>query len=596
MTLRRTTKKRRPPRTSPAGVDVVRVARNAITLVERSLALLDHPVSRGIPQAELNELKAAYPLPPSYESIASRAVFSGPSGEILPTQAIRSAIRALQEHGIDTERFFPFGQGDDKTLCFDTRIAGDRGELGVVAIVGNATEFVAASFGEWLDDMVVALESFVRASSDIPQSLRRLLVDLGFTFEHSLRAVLETQDADALLSLLARRFEQSGYLPHMTAKIVLHVATMRIECTVGERVFRLPTEDTFRWLRGFRDEDFFGSAGSRDSKTRMIVAKADRARDLRVIERISVRRSAAPKATPFAQQHTFISATANEDGLFFLARPTRAGAAILLRGTMSSVEEEIQLPGPARALATSQDGALWVLLEEDLVLRLHEGKRETISLPFPKPGAPWAGLATTTSHAFIWGAQGVLFTADDGIAPVELAPPLGTGEEIRDVAGARRRLTILRQGKDAAYIADFRSGRWKTSVAIELRDLVAFDGTHDDALVLSRSGHLLHITEKTAERVRWNRNAEEALDEGGFQRVLHSVLGFGQDIFFATDGGTLRLEPSGSVTYLRTGASDERASLHRAVLRGESMLLEVCGPFVGFWNGNFFEAIDASAF
>ena len=155
------------------------------------------------------------------------------------------------------------------------------GELGVVVWADQQINFVAAHFAEWLDLLADAREEDIDRAAVIPSGLRRLLVQLGFTFDDPIVGRLETGDVPAIESLLgaARTREVKGGVGRLfdssgKASLVLNLDEFTLALSLRTGIFMFEAEEVFRWLRLFRDENFFGD-------TVRQAAHADNVRDLR---------------------------------------------------------------------------------------------------------------------------------------------------------------------------------------------------------------------------------------------------------------------------------------------------------------------------
>ena len=122
------------------------------------------------------------------------------------------------------------------------------------------------TFAHWLDGIVDGLEDSVASAADVPAALRALLVQLGFTFDDPIVGRLETGDVahrgahrlsarprGETQAPAALRFERQG-LPHAD----LEDFSLAVSLRTG--IYVMSAEDVFRWLRYFRDENFYGES------------------------------------------------------------------------------------------------------------------------------------------------------------------------------------------------------------------------------------------------------------------------------------------------------------------------------------------------
>jgi len=91
---------------------------------------------------------------------------------------------ARAKERIDDAALVPFAEGREHELfCFDRKAEGESGELPVYQWKTGAAHLVAPSFAAWLDEVADHFEEAAAQAANVPQSLRALLVQLGFTFD-----------------------------------------------------------------------------------------------------------------------------------------------------------------------------------------------------------------------------------------------------------------------------------------------------------------------------------------------------------------------------------------------------------------------------
>jgi hypothetical protein len=209
------------------------------------------------------------------------------------------AERLVALGGEESRRYAPFCKGFEHIVCFDkgggkrpVTTAKHQGEFPIVEWRDGSASPVAAHFGEWLDSIADAREESVESAAKMPQRLKRLLYELGFRFEYPVVGRLETGDADAIVELIGfelarnvrgdvdRLFDSSG-----KGSLTLNVDEFTLAVSLRTGIFVFEAEDVFRWLRWFRDENFF-------SDTVREPTHADNVRDLR----------RAPREPPIVQR------------------------------------------------------------------------------------------------------------------------------------------------------------------------------------------------------------------------------------------------------------------------------------------------------
>jgi hypothetical protein len=185
------------------------------------------------------------------------------------TRAMKEVAPSLRT--ADVGRYLPFATvGKGKYAAFD-RTSEDDEELAVVQLGAvSAPRPLAHHFGEWLDEIADEREESMESAAVLPEVLRDLLLELGFRFDDPIVGRLETGDVAAIEDLLGqertreirgdadRLFDSSG-----KASLTLNVDEFSLAISLRTGIFVFPADEVFQWLRGFRDESFFGEAGKR---------------------------------------------------------------------------------------------------------------------------------------------------------------------------------------------------------------------------------------------------------------------------------------------------------------------------------------------
>ena len=274
-TRRPAVKKRKPlARSRPKlTVDAVRLALSAVERIRTVLARKGH-ANKLAPATTMKELaaRASYlgvELPPSYSATMRAASQLGEPEVFLSAAEMKNAFDdhlGARMSRPDVERYAPFVRlGERRFLCFDREVHADHGELPVVEwYLGHATKR-AQHFAEWLDELADTREEAVEEAADIPESLREVLLGLGFSFDDPIVGRLETGDTEAISELLGeertrevmgaalRLFDSSG-----KTSLTLNLDEFTLAASLRTGIYVFEPEDVFRWLRFFRDENFFG--------------------------------------------------------------------------------------------------------------------------------------------------------------------------------------------------------------------------------------------------------------------------------------------------------------------------------------------------
>ena len=285
MSTRKPAKKRSPSKTVRLTVDPTRLALAAIERIRTVLARTGH-LERMEPPVSTRELVARGALlgatiPPSYSAAMRTAGTIGEPFFLLSSAQMKAAVEGPLHASGYAGRHVAFCKVEDSYLCFDTSFRDEDGELGVVEWKDGIVKHRAAHFAAWLDMVADQKEEELEKSASIPQTLRELLTQLGFTFDDPIVGRLETGDIAAIEELLgpARTREMRGTVDRILdssgkASLTLNLDEFTLACSLRTGIFVFEAEDVFRWLRYFRDENFFGESLRHPTH-------ADQVRDLR---------------------------------------------------------------------------------------------------------------------------------------------------------------------------------------------------------------------------------------------------------------------------------------------------------------------------
>ncbi len=160
---------------------VASASRLAVASLERATSALGRTGKKPAPPVPPQEMAdrermLRRPLPPSYRAVAERSSQIGGRETLLD-----AAGMARKKERIDDVALVPFAEGAERELfCFDRKSEGEAGELVVYAWKNGEARQVAPSFALWLDEVADRIEEEIASAADVPESLRSLLVQLGF--------------------------------------------------------------------------------------------------------------------------------------------------------------------------------------------------------------------------------------------------------------------------------------------------------------------------------------------------------------------------------------------------------------------------------
>lgn len=615
-----------PKRVRGPRIDASRLAVAAVDRIKTLLQRTGHLDRLGPPVAD-SELSGRAellrePLPPSYQAALTLTSAIGAPERLLTAAQMRAALEGLIDEGADDTRLVPFCATTGMLVCFDRNIRDASREIGVVEYSGGTVRFAAASFGEWLDQIADEREEALASAARIPASLRALLVDLGFTFEDPIVGRLETGDTDAIESLLGpectsevrgsvnRLFDSSG---KASLTLNLDEFTLAVAVRTGIYVFEAP--DVFRWLRTFRDQDFFRDTAPRKDPDSM--------RDLRAAPRepLLVQRGVVDVRCLGAQRLVFRAASGvSPDDFFVLGRTTSMrGASFILHVVDSKVVDVREVPDPLVDIYVTVDGTAWGLSHEGKAIRFAGGTGRAFPLQRPTPGrTAWYGIGAGGDRVLVWGAGALL--EFDGVKFASFVPDaeLDPSESVLCLTAGRQQLSMLVTSDEMGAVARFDGRRWAEIdqdhlIEAPLLDLDVWSGT---SLLLTRDGRVLSFDESGApSSVPWDRGADAFNFEGSVPRPLYGLRGFDGGTVLASEGGIIvlgngeptfygseaahqpaRLSRVGGVSF-RTGASDPERGARSARggerdLVSEAGLVAMIGPHLWTWRAGALTVVD----
>lgn len=603
--IRKPTKKRPAPRRVLLKVDPTRLALAALERIKTVLSRTGHPERFGdpVPPHELRAREAVVLMPPSYMAAMKVCGSFSETEHFLTASEMRKAYEELVPLVAEKNRYYPFARQGDKLYAFDRLIRDNTGELGVVIWHEHAINFVAAHFAEWLDLLADEREEQVDRAAVIPTGLRRLLVQLGFSFDDPIVGRLETGDVAAVEALLGpdrtreirgaldRLFDSSG-----RASLTLNLDEFSLAASLRTGIFMFEAEEVFRWLRTFRDENFFGDAVKQ-------AAHADNVRDLRVAPREPplIRRGVIEVATVPAKKYTFRSATGRAGDDFFLLGRTRAigshpvdahapTPSVILHVMKGSVREAHSVADALLCLHVTDDGTMWALTAQGQAVRFHGGGTTAFQLERPRKGRPWwYGIGGSGDRVYVWGAGALLEFDGRRFVPFSPDAALDNGESVVALASDNKEITMLVCGDHMGAVARFNGRKWADISEAQVLDTVLadLDVWQRVPIVLARDGRVWRVDEQGVPRpVIWDRRQdaflsfEESEQGRTTPRATLGIKGFDGGAMVASEGGVI-VVGSGDPVFHSAGETREETRIARVGNTPQTAaIVAMCGSHV----------------
>ncbi|MCW5833698.1 MAG: hypothetical protein KIS78_14945 [Labilithrix sp.] len=628
--MRKTPLKKRVTRSlrPRSNVDPTRVALAALERIKTVLVKSGYEDRLGepLPMKELAAQAALFgtELPPSYVAamrVASR--IGEPETFLLSHEMETEAERLVTFGGEEAKRYAPFCRGVEHVVCFD-KGGGKRlvsairheGELPIVEWRDGTASPVAAHFGEWLDAIADTREESVETAAKMPQRLKRLLYELGFRFEYPVVGRLETGDVEAIVELIGPELERSvrGDVDRLfdssgKASLTLNVDEFTLAASLRTGIYVFEAEDVFRWLRTFRDENFFSDAVTAPSHPDVV-------RDLRRAPREPplVQRGVLHVAAQPAKKLVFRAASGkNADDFYLLAR-TATGAPRALRASESApsvvlhvVDGQIAtshtVEQPLNDLHVARDGTMWGLTTTHAV-RVSGGRLQSFPLRRPTRGRPWwYGIGGAGDRVLVWGTGALLEFDGREFVPFEPDAMLDESESVVALQAQGLRLWMLVCGDRVGAVARFDSVQWQPItenqvIDATLSDLDIWRGT---AHVLDRDGGVWKIENGPPRPVALLTYHQAYLTETGAARPLHGVRAYDGGLLLASTGGVISIggpeplfhavpEGRDPVRLVRVGGRSGTTTDGEA---REAAIVALSGPNAWLWRKNGFTVVDA---
>lgn len=614
-----------------SNVDPSRVALAAMDRIRTMLVQSGYEDRLGAPlgQDDLAVLAGlvGVELPASYVAamrVASR--IGEPEVLLAAPDMAREADAIVAASGEEAKRYAPFCRAHDRVYCFDTGVARRpsprlAGELAVVMWEGGEVSPAAAHFGEWLDMIADAREESLESAAQMPARLKRLLYELGFRFEYPVVGRLETGDVPAVCELLGaelartvrgdvdRLFDSSG-----KASMTLNVDEFTLAVSLRTGIYVFEAEDVFRWLRHFRDENFFGDAAGERAPTH-----EDAVRDLRRAppEPPLVLRGVMPVPSLAASRHVFRAASGVSARDFWVLGRTASTHERAKSLVLHVVDDEVAgthtVDEPLHALHAEPDGSLWGLTQTHAI-RFAGHEPRAFSLKRPGPGrAWWYGIGGAAGRVLVWGNGALLEFDGRGFSPFEPDAKLDDSESVVAVCATGLRVSMLVCGDRMGAVARFDAVRWlpiteEQVIEGALTDLDVWRGT---AYVLDREGSVFKVDGGGPRQVSLPLRHQALLTESGGRRPLSEVRATDRGLLLASVGGVVSIvgpdplfhavashgaqgpEP---VRLARVGEVRASATDPRGGSSDDVAVVALAGHEVWIWTGSAFRAVDVRAF
>ena len=632
---RKPPKRRAPARTRP-NVDPTRLA---LAAVERLKSLLTrtgqaHKLAGPVTMKELvaRGQVLGQVLPPSYTAALRVTGTIGEPEVLLDAAEMRTRYAEMKAtKAANVERYVPFAKVGERFLCFDREApvmtdsssalraarTTPEAELPIIEWNRGVAKDRARHFGEWLDEVADTREEAVTHAAVIPTSLKGLLLELGFRFDDPAVGRLETGDVKAVEELLDREqsreirgdydrlFDSSG-----KASLTLNLDEFTLAVSLRTGIFVFEAQDVFRWLRWFRDENFFGDGSSREP------SHPDRVRDLRKASREAplVLRGVVTLAPQAAKKHTFRAASgASIDDFFLLGRTASRSdraTSLLLHVVEGTVRTAHALDEPLTDLYVTPDGTIWGLSLAGSAIRFAGGHARSFALSRPTHGRTWwYGIGGYLDRVLVWGAGALLEFNGEEFVPFTPETQLEESESIPALIAHKREIDMLVVGDRVGAVARFDGKRWApipVSHVLEgmLADLDVWRGV---GIVLGRSGEVWRVEDGGPPKpVIWDTTHQAFLTETGQRRATHAVRGFDGGALLASDGGVIMVgqsepiffaaEPASEPARLsRVGGGSSHPQRSRPNLKASDEapgLIAMCGPHAWIWQGGAFHVLD----
>jgi len=606
-----------------SNVDPTRVALAALERIRTILLKVGREERLGEP-ISMKELAAqaqllGTELPPSY--VAAMRVSSrigDPDVFLGSAEMAAEAAKIYAEGGEEARRYAPFCRSGDSLVCFDNgggkrQVTSIRyqGELPIVEWQGGSAIPLAAHFGEWLDMVADAREESIESAAKMPQRLKRLLYELGFRFEYPVVGRCETGDVEAIVELVGpdlartvrgdvdRLFDSSG-----KASLTLNVDEFTLAVSLRTGIYVFEAEDVFRWLRHFRDENFFSDVVT-------VPSHPDYVRDLRRAPREPplVQRGVMHVPQLAAARYVFRSASGASATDFYVlgrtASTSETAPSLVLHVVEGVVATTHTVDEPLNDIFVARDGSLWGLTTTHAV-RFGGGRARSYPLVRPTHGRPWwYGIGGGGDRVLVWGTGALLEFDGNGFVPFEPDAMLDDAESVVALVANGLRISMLVCGDRMGAVARFDSVEWKpiTEDQVIEATLADLDVWRGASYVLDREGQVWRSEHGRPRPMALASRHQAFLTEAGTPRPFYSVRAFDGGVLLASNGGVVvagsgdpvfHAVPGGRdpVRLVRVGALDGTGTPESEAAAREVGIIALSGPNAWIWRGGAFTVLD----
>jgi hypothetical protein len=612
MATKKTSKKTAGKRIKKLTVDPTRLALAALDRIKTVLVKTGHADRIGEP-ATMRELVArgaafgGAPLPPSYSGTLRVASRIGEPEILLDSAGMAEARAEVTggRAGSEGERYVPFCRTGATLICFDRRAPAHNDELPVIEWTSGLARPRARHFGEWLDQVADDREESVEHAASIPARLKQLLLDLGFRFDYPVVGRLETGDVRAVEELVGldrareirgdvdRLFDSSG-----KASLTLNLDEFTLAISLRTGIFVFEAEDAFRWLRYFRDENFFGEQHREPSHP-------DQVRDLRKAGREPplILRGVLEMACRPAVRHTFRAASGVSASDFYVLGRTASTSlhapSLILHIVNGAVSTAHALDEPLNDLYAMPDGTLWGLAQSTAI-RFVSGTARAYPLQRPTSGRTWwYGIGSGADRVLVWGAGALLEFDGDSFRPFAPEAGLDLNEAVVALCGQGRNISMLVCGDEhMGAVAHYDGLAWApiTEAQVIEGNLCDVDVWRGVTMVLDRGGVAWRLEGGTPRKAVWDYKHQAFSTEAGTLRPGYAIRGFDGGSMVASDGGAIVIGAGDPVFHAATGCRDEGrlARVGSGRVDGDVGIVAMVGPHLWIYKGGSFQVVDVA--
>lgn len=623
--MRKTPLKKRVTRSIKprSNVDPTRVAIAALERVRTVLVKSGYQDRLGEPLT-MKELAAqaqlvGIELPPSYVAAMRVSSRIGEPERFLSSQQMSEETTSIVDFGgEEAKRYAPFCKTNEKLVCFD-KGGGKRqvtairyqGELPIVEWHNGTANPIAAHFGEWLDMVADAREESVESAAKMPQRLKRLLYELGFRFEYPVVGRLETGDVEAVVELIGKElsysvrgdvdriFDSSG-----KASLTLNVDEFTLAVSLRTGIYVFEAEDVFRWLRHFRDENFFSDVVT-------VPSHPDNVRDLRRASREAplVQRGVMHVPLLSATRYVFRSASGASANDFYVlgrtASTSENASSLVLHIVDNVVATTHNVDEPLNDLYVARDGTMWGLTTSHAV-RFAGGRGQSFPLQRPTHGRPWwYGIGGGGDRVLIWGAGALLEFDGNGFVPFEPDAMLDDSESVVALVANGLRISMLVCGDRMGAVARFDSVSWQpiTEDQVIESSLADLDVWRGASYVLDREGAVWKVSSGLPRPMNLATHHQAFLTEAGTPRPFYAARAYDGGVLLASNGGVVaagigdpvfHAVPGGRdpVRLVRVGQLDNTGAPEDAAAAKEVGIIALTGANAWVWRNGSFSVLD----